>query len=123
MTLLWAGFLIGCVFGAAARLGRFCLLRGLRQSLGLDNDQRSGAPALQAFALALAVALIASQWLAFNKQVDLTTAQVVRSSFSWPTVLFGGLLFFVQRVLRGVVHGALRRFERPEASHPAATAG
>ena len=93
MTLLWAGFLIGCVFGAAARLGRFCLLRGLRQSLGLDNEQRSGAPALQAFALALAVALIASQWLAFNKQIDLTTAQVVRSSFSWPTVLFGGLLF------------------------------
>lgn len=33
--------------------------------------------------------------------------------------LFGGLLFFVQRV----VHGVLRRFERPEASHPAATAG
>ncbi len=93
MTLLWAGFLLGCVFGAAARLGRFCLLRGLRQSLGLDRDQRSGAPALQAFALALAVALLASQLLAFNKQIDLTTAQVVRSSFSWIAVLVGGLLF------------------------------
>ena len=34
MTLLWAGFLLGCAFGIAARLGRFCLLRGLRQWLG-----------------------------------------------------------------------------------------
>ena len=39
MTLLWAGFLLGCAFGVAARLGRFCLLRGLRE-----------APALRAFA-------------------------------------------------------------------------
>ena len=41
--MLWAGFLLGCAFGVAARLGRFCLLRGLRE-----------APALRAFAQALA---------------------------------------------------------------------
>ena len=80
--LLWAGFLLGCAFGVAARLGRFCLLRGLRE-----------APALRAFALALAVALMASQALAWAGWADLGTAQVVRARFSLPGVLIGGLLF------------------------------
>ena len=82
MSLLWAGFLLGCAFGVAARLGRFCLLRGLNE-----------APALRAFALALAVALLASQALACSGLADLSTAQVVRASFSLPAVLIGGLLF------------------------------
>ena len=65
MTLLWAGFLLGGVFGVAARLGRFCLLRGLRQAVGQDTEAAPGqSPALQAFALALAVALLGSQALA-----------------------------------------------------------
>ncbi len=82
MNLLWAGFLLGCAFGVAARLGRFCLLRGLRE-----------APALRAFALALAVALLGSQALAWAGLADLGTAQVVRARFSLPGVLIGGLLF------------------------------
>ncbi|WP_367065873.1 YeeE/YedE thiosulfate transporter family protein [Oryzisolibacter sp. LB2S] len=80
--LLWAGFLMGCAFGVAARLGRFCLLRGLRE-----------APALRAFALALAVALLASQALAWAGLADLGTAQVVRARFSLPGAFVGGLLF------------------------------
>ena len=44
--LLWAGFLLGCVFGVAARLGRFCLLRGL-------PFDRHGAAAAEAALLAL----------------------------------------------------------------------
>lgn len=90
MMLLWAGFLLGSAFGLAARLGRFCLLRGLRQWTGRESG---GAPALQAFALALAVAMLASQALAWGGWVDLGTAQVVRASFSLPGVLLGGMLF------------------------------
>ncbi len=93
MTLLWAGFLLGCAFGIAARLGRFCLLRGLRQWAIATARENGGAPALQAFALALAVALLASQALAWAGLVDLGQAQVVRASFSLPGVLLGGLLF------------------------------
>ena len=62
MTLLWASFLWGAAFGCAARWGRFCLLRGVRQGMGHDHSEPRGhAPALQAFALALAVALLASR--------------------------------------------------------------
>lgn len=94
MTLLWAGFVLGGAFGVAARLGRFCLLRGLRQALHQDSEVAQGqAPALQAFALALAVALLGSQALAFAGMVDLTQTQVARTQFSFAGVLLGGLLF------------------------------
>ena len=100
MTLLWAAFILGCAFGAAARLGRFCLLRGLRQSLGLDADEAAGrAPALQAFALALALALLASQALSFTGLIDLNQAAVVRSDFSVFGVVLGGMLFGLGMVL------------------------
>ena len=74
--LLWLTFFLGVAFGVAARLGRFCLLRGLRQSLGLDGaEPRGSAPALQAFALAVAVALLASQGLQWAGLVDLGKAR------------------------------------------------
>ena len=99
MTLVWAGFLLGCAFGVAARLSRFCLLRGLRQQLQPASPENNGAPALQAFALALAVALSASQALAFGGYIDLNAAQVVRAHFSVTGVLLGGLLFGAGMVL------------------------
>lgn len=100
MTLLWAGFLLGCAFGIAARLGRFCLLRGLRQSLGQEASTPPGqAPALQAFALALALALLASQGLHLAGWIDLGQAQIVRPSFSMGGVLIGGALFGIGMVL------------------------
>ncbi|QIL81191.1 YeeE/YedE family protein [Diaphorobacter sp. HDW4A] len=100
-TLLWAGFALGCAFGAAARLSRFCLLRGLREWLTPTAPQarRHGAPALQAFALALAIALLATQWLAQAGQIDLGTAQTVRGNISVVGMLIGGLLFGIGMTL------------------------
>ena len=98
--LLWFIFLLGAVFGVAARLGRFCLLRGLRQQLGQDSELAAGtAPALQAFALALAVALLASQGLQALGMVNLSQAAIARPSFSVIAVLVGGLLFGAGMVL------------------------
>lgn len=100
MNLLWSGFLLGCVFGVAARLGRFCLLRGLRQAMGRDSTEPlRSAPALQAFALALAMALLASQGLALAGVVDLGEAQVVRSQFALGGSVVGGALFGLGMVL------------------------
>lgn len=98
--LLWSIFLLGAVFGVAARLGRFCLLRGLRQRLGQDAEVAAGtAPALQAFALGLAVALLASQGLQALGMVDLGQAAIVRPGFSVIAVLIGGVLFGAGMVL------------------------
>ncbi|MBF5007689.1 YeeE/YedE family protein [Diaphorobacter caeni] len=100
-TLLWAGFALGCTFGAAARASRFCLLRGLREWLTPTAPQarRHGAPALQTFALALAVALLATQWLAHAGQIDLGSAQPVRGNISVVGMLVGGLLFGIGMTL------------------------
>ena len=98
--LLWSVFLLGMAFGVAARLGRFCLLRGLRQQMGLDTEVAAGqAPALQAFALALAVALLASQGLQALGMLDLGQAAIARPGFSMAGVLIGGLLFGIGMVL------------------------
>ena len=100
MSLFWALFALGLAFGIAARLGRFCLLRGLRQWLGKDADESTGrAPALQAFALALAVALLASQGLQLAGLLDLSQAGAARPSFSILGTLLGGAVFGVGMVL------------------------
>lgn len=100
MTLVWASFLWGAAFGVAARLGQFCLLRGVRQGMGLDAGAPQGsAPALQAFALAVAVALLASQGLQLAGWVDLGQAQIVRPGFSAAGVLVGGAVFGLGMVL------------------------
>ncbi len=89
MSLVWAGVLLGGGFGVAARLGRFCLLRGLRQ--WLDGD--AAAPALRAFALALATAIAATQWLVGRQEIDLSQAVLLRTEFAAGGLLIGGLLF------------------------------
>jgi len=95
MTLLGAGLVLGCGFGVAAGLGDFCLLRGLRQA----RDRHTDARALRAWALALAVAIAATQGLAWLQQIEPARAQVVRSGFALPAVLAGGALFGFGMVL------------------------
>ena len=89
MSLEWAGFMLGCGFGVAARLGRFCLLRGLRQRLTGDAE----APALRAFALALATAIGTTQWLVGTQELDLSQAVLLRTEFAAGGLLIGGMLF------------------------------
>lgn len=98
--LLWSMFFLGAAFGIAARLGRFCLLRGLRQVMSMDgNEPHGSAPALQAFALALAVALLGTQTLQLLDWVDVGLAQIVRPNFSGLGVFIGGLVFALGMVL------------------------
>ena len=96
MTLLWTCLGWGAAFGAAARWGSFCLLRGLRQATGHDAAVRPGqAPALQAFALALAVAVLGTQGLHSLGLIDVQQALVARPQFSVLGMLAGGVLFGV----------------------------
>lgn len=89
MSLVAAGLLLGGAFGVAARLGRFCLLRGLRQILEHDPE----APALRAFALALAAAIATTQGLAWAGVIDVSRAVLLRTEFAAGGTLIGGILF------------------------------
>ena len=94
MTPVLAGLVLGLVFGAAARAGRFCLLRGMKGAMhGAD------AAPLRAFALAMAVAIASVQALNLAGLTDLSASLPMRSRWSWPGMLIGGVLFGIGMVL------------------------
>ncbi len=89
-----AGFLIGLAFGAVGFLSGFCLLSSLRD-WWTANDGRK----LRSFAVALAVAIIGTQFLAGTGIVDIGKSLYLQPSFSAPVMFAGGLLFGLGMVL------------------------
>jgi uncharacterized protein len=89
-----AGLLIGLASGAVGLLSGFCLLSSLR-GWWAEGDSRL----IRTFALALAVAVTATQGLAAYGAVDLTKSVYLQPSFSVPLMFAGGLLFGYGMVL------------------------
>lgn len=92
--VVWAGFALGLVFGGISQLSGFCLHRGL-QELWL---RRRGVK-LRSFALALAVAILGTQALAWSGQIELDRTFYAAPVFSWLLVPVGGVLFGVGMTL------------------------
>jgi uncharacterized membrane protein YedE/YeeE len=88
------GLVIGLAYGAIGLLSGFCLLSGLR-GWWADGDSRL----IRAFALALGVAIAATQLLAAGNVVDLGKSIYLQPSFSAPLMFAGGLLFGYGMVL------------------------
>ncbi|MGB6468986.1 MAG: YeeE/YedE family protein [Xanthobacteraceae bacterium] len=86
--VIFAGLLIGVIFGAVGLLSGFCLTSGLR-NWWTQGDGRL----VRSFALALAVAIAGTQALAANGLVDLSQSIYLQPTFSAPLMLFGGLMF------------------------------
>jgi len=89
-----AGLLIGFVYGIVGFLSGFCLLSSLR-GWWADGDSRL----IRTFALALAVAVVATQFIAGYGAVDLSKSVYLQPSFSAPLMFAGGLLFGYGMVL------------------------
>ncbi len=89
-----AGLAIGLVYGAVGLLSGFCLMSSMRGFLA-EGDGRL----VRAYALAIAVAIAASQFLAGSGTVDLGKSIYLQPSFSAPVLFFGGLLFGYGMVL------------------------
>nr|WP_229582499.1 YeeE/YedE family protein [Paracoccus sp. S-4012] len=88
------GLVLGAVFGVAARLGAFCLLRGMK-GLRPGGD----LSALRAFALAMLVALLATQGLNATGATDLGAAMQLNATNPWVSMLTGGVIFGLGMVL------------------------
>src|SRR6201994_5065348 len=108
-VVILSGLLIGLVYGSVGLLSGFCMMSGLR-GWWADGDSRL----VRTYALAIGVAIAASQLLAARGTVDLGKSIYLQSQFSAPVMFFGGLLFGYGMVLsngcgsppRGVVgHG------------------
>jgi uncharacterized membrane protein YedE/YeeE len=89
-----AGLGIGLTYGAVGLLSGFCLMSGMRGWL-CKGDGRL----VRTYALALAVAIAASQVLAGSGTVDLGKSIYLQSTFSAPVLFLGGLLFGYGMVL------------------------
>src|SRR6516225_2661212 len=92
--VLLAGLAIGLVYGAVGLLSGFCLMSSMRGWLA-EGDGRL----VRSYALAIAVAIAASQFLAASGLVDLGKSIYLQPTFSVPTLFLGGLLFGYGMVL------------------------
>ncbi len=92
--VILAGLLIGLIYGAVGLLSGFCMMSSLR-GWWAEGDSRL----VRSFALAMGVAVAATQLLAAGGLVDLGKSIYVLPSFSAPLMFFGGLLFGYGMVL------------------------
>lgn len=87
LTLL-AGLALGLVFGASNQLTGFCLYRGLKARWSKQPSYK-----LQAFSLALAIALIGTHLIDMLEIIDIRQSIYLAPTFSWLLVPIGGVLF------------------------------
>jgi uncharacterized protein len=92
--VILAGLLIGLVYGAVGLLSGFCLMSSLR-GWWAQGDSRL----VRTYALALGVAIAATQLLAARQVVDLGKSIYLQPTFSAPLMFFGGVLFGYGMVL------------------------
>jgi uncharacterized membrane protein YedE/YeeE len=89
-----AGLVIGLIYGAVGLLSGFCLMSSLR-GWWAQGDSRL----IRTYALAIGVAVAATQLLAARGVVDLGKSIYLQPSFSAPLMFVGGLLFGYGMVL------------------------
>lgn len=85
---LWAGCVIGIVFGITVQRTGFCLNSAFR-GLWVTGDSRK----LAAFTLAMAVALLTTQMSEGVGLVDLRRSIYLSAPFSWLVIPLGGAIF------------------------------
>ncbi|MDH2380399.1 YeeE/YedE family protein [Bradyrhizobium sp. CER78] len=93
-TVILAALIIGLIYGSVGLLSGFCMMSGLR-GWWAEGDGRL----VRTYALAMGVAIAASQLLAAAGLVDLGKSIYLQPSFSAPVMFLGGLLFGYGMVL------------------------
>src|SRR5215475_8663060 len=86
--VLLAALIIGLVYGSVGLLSCFCMMSSMRGWLA-EGDGRL----VRTYALAMGVAIAASQVLAAAALVDLSKSIYLQPTFSAPVLFLGGLLF------------------------------
>jgi hypothetical protein len=92
--VILAGLLIGLVYGAVGLLSGFCMMSSLR-GWWAQGDSRL----VRTYALAMGVAIAATQLLAVRQVVDLGKSIYLQPTFSAPLMFVGGVLFGYGMVL------------------------
>ncbi|WP_076862492.1 YeeE/YedE family protein [Bradyrhizobium mercantei] len=93
-TVILAALIIGLIYGSVGLVSGFCMMSGLR-GWWAEGDGRLA----RTYALAMGIAIAASQLLAAAGLVDLGKSIYLQPSFSAPVMFLGGLLFGYGMVL------------------------
>ncbi len=88
------GLVIGLIYGVVGLLSGFCMMSSLR-GWWADGDDTL----VRTYALAIGIAIVATQVLALNGFVDLGKSIYLQSTFSMPLMFVGGVLFGYGMVL------------------------
>src|SRR6201985_2498402 len=93
-TVILAGLVIGLIYGAVGLLSGFCMVSVLR-GWWAQGDSRLA----RTYALAMGIAIAATQLLGVRQGVDLGTSIYRQPTFSAPLMFVGGVLFGYGMVL------------------------
>src|SRR5882757_3554631 len=92
--VILSALVIGLIYGAVGLLSGFCMMSSLR-GWWAEGDGRL----VRTYALAIGVAVAATQWLATGGFVDIGKSIYLQPTFSAPLMFSGGLLFGYGMVL------------------------
>src|SRR6201985_3159578 len=93
-TVILAGLVIGLIYGAVGLLSGFCMVSVLR-GWWAQGDSRLA----RTYALAMGIAIAATQLLAVRQVVDLGKSIYLQPTFSAPLMFVGGVVFGYGMVL------------------------
>ncbi len=91
-----AGFIIGIALGAVVQRTNFCAMGAVSDLVVFRNWNR-----LRAWFLAMAVAIVGTQTLAWAEMIDLGESIYLGSRLTWAAAILGGLLFGIGMVFAG----------------------
>lgn len=94
--LVGGGLLVGAVFGILSQRFRFCMVAGI-SNWQLVGDYRQ----FMAFAAALLVAILGTQYLELSGSVAVATSSYRNSQLDWLGVIIGGLIFGIGGTMAG----------------------
>jgi uncharacterized membrane protein YedE/YeeE len=93
-TIVWWGFGLGIVFGFIANKTNFCTMGAVSDVVNMGHWGR-----MRAWLLAIAVAMIGTNVLAYFGYLDLSKTIYTGNSFPWLAYIVGGLCFGVGMTL------------------------
>ncbi|NQV56769.1 MAG: YeeE/YedE family protein [Rhodospirillales bacterium] len=90
------GFVLGIVFGATAQRTNFCTMGALSDIVFMGVWNR-----FRAWMLALAIVMIAAQWMHLTGVIDLGKSIYLSANLGWAGAIIGGLMFGFGMTLAG----------------------
>jgi uncharacterized membrane protein YedE/YeeE len=93
-TVIWAGFGLGIIFGFFANKTNFCTMGAISDVVNMGDWGR-----MRAWLLAIGVAILGTNVLAWQGNIDLTRSFYTGPNFTWLAYIVGGLCFGVGMTL------------------------